>query len=124
MGDICEDFQNLCQFATSFFGEKEYFGPLVLAHELSCDSVQFLPKFSSSGALGDEETIEGIHFPQRNSPTFRSHSQFYEETNCVALENPENLVAETLLFQLQETCGASIMFDKFKLAIARITRRT
>jgi len=123
LGDICEDFQNLCRFARSFFREEEYFGPLVLAHELSCDSVQFLPTFSWSDALGDEEMIEGIHFPQRKAPTFKSHSQFYEEIDFVTLENPENVVAETLLFQLQETCGASIMFDKFKVAIARIRER-
>jgi len=67
--------------------------------------------------------IEGIHFPQRKAPTFKSHSQFYEEIDFVTLENPENVVAETLLFQLQETCGASIMFDKFKVAIARIRER-
>ncbi|MCI0724732.1 MAG: putative DNA binding domain-containing protein [Acidobacteria bacterium] len=120
VGDLAADLLFFCRVARQFFAAQGFWGTVVLEHELSCAGVNFLPLFPPPDGSGDYDRWDGINFPNSRHPYLQSRSICIEEVDQTGLEKPETLVAETLLYQLRQTWGAQINYDKLAEAVAAL----
>jgi hypothetical protein len=118
IGDLILDFLNYCRLLDKFYREREYHGSIVLEHRLSCGLIVLLPRVPAPGGIGDYDLVQGIHFPESRPSNILTESKVVLEVDADTLRAPELLIAETLLSQLQETCGASIKFESLVEAVA------
>jgi hypothetical protein len=102
------------------FSEEDYLGRSTFSQILSNPSRKFLSKFPIDEDLWDE--ARGINFPLSLSVLQRETSNYIDEVDYDDIENPRDLLASVLLFQLREISGAQADYDALLREIANLER--
>jgi hypothetical protein len=118
----------LAMFLTTarvFYEKLRIFGSLAFAHELILHSLNFLPQFPSPGGYRRYDSVGGISFPERFVSTPSADVRigtFEREFDVQQLNQPAPLIADTMLYQLRDTSGAKIDYDKLLTAVMNLPR--
>ena len=124
VGDVVADMLFFLRLAQSFFATRQYFGTVVFGDTIACRSQRFLPKFPPPDGVHDYDHVDGIHLPDSKPTVLPSATKWIEEVDYQSLAHAEEMVAEVVLGQLQETWGASINFDKLLEATNRLAAQS
>jgi Schlafen, AlbA_2 len=124
IGDVARDLLFFFRAASLIQNEFEYFGPNIFRHSISCDKVQFEPEFPPPGGRGSYDKIRGIVFPTPRPSRCPRQSVFFEDVERDTLKAPEQLIADVLLAQFRETCGAQIDFQELAMAIQVMSKQS
>lgn len=123
LGDLAADFIRFCRFSSAFLTSQEFYGPVLLAHDLDCPQVRLHPTFPPPGGLGNYDTVSGIQFPETRPSVMADAAAVVEDLEVDALRSPETTVSQTLLHELREIWGAKVHFAKLQEAVSALARR-
>lgn len=122
VGELAAYFIFGCRLAHQFLESRHYYGSVVVAHEVYCPGVDFLPTFPEPGGYRGYDEVDGIRFPTAAPGSLPNKSVFVERSEWTDLDTAESLVATALLDQLRESRAASIQFEKLLQAINRLSQ--
>lgn len=114
IGLLCADFLFFCHMVWKTLQDRKYYGAVVLRSKLVCPSKGFSPQFPNSvQGLRVLDQIPGLLSIGEERPAWcLPESLVFEECDAAVLQEPAEIIASVVQYQIRETWGAAIDHER------------
>lgn len=116
VGDLADDLIRFFWLCFRLLDTEGYYGRTVVAHEIVCPDVKFLPTFPPH-----YDRYPGISIPESKLDVLGNAAHFDEESPVMDLKSPEAMVAKILHEELRDMWGVRIELETFEKTIKKLS---